>query len=399
MLGDFTLLQELGHGATSQVVTAIHRKTERMVAIKILNLSLPEVQATFDKEVMIMHTFHHPRVIKMFGAFREGDKGYIVMQYAARGDLGAYIASQARFTERSIKRMFRQIVDGVKFLHEHNIIHRDIKPENILVDRNYNCVVSDFGLSKLCKGAAKHTACGTPAYSAPEVIKREEYSTAADVWSLGVILYLMATGRFAFPASTFNDMYHRIVTGNYDPFPEDWSPELVDLVQKLLVPDPAARIKIGDVMNHKWFDDIGSEPVGRSPLAVEYAAASTMASLGYPPEHIEAARKGECDEELKMIFNILYAEEELKLLVAINSSSNITRNGLIPKCESVPKQPEASKLRVPLAFMVKESEKLRVSHPRARIVQLSPLRATTRGIISPTRAASRGRNIRLVTAV
>ena len=376
MIANYALVQELGHGATSQVVTAVHRKTDRMVAIKVVHFERPERQATFEREVKLMQTMQHPRVVRLFDAFVEEGNGYIVMQYAKNGDLAEYIASQRRFTERSIKRMFRQIVDGVLYLHNHHIVHRDLKPENILLDRNFHCLVSDFGMAKFCSGYGRHTVCGTPAYAAPEVIKREEYSTAADVWSLGVILIQMMTGKYPFAAPTLNEMYHRIVTADYEPMPTDWSQELVDLVKRLIVTDPLERLTIEQLATHPWFaDDI--EPMGRSPLSVQYVTMDVMQAMGYTMEEIESAKSGDGDHDLSVIFKILYAEEETKRLMAINSSSHITQGRCsIASSESSPSQ---VRLRKPLAFMVQDADRRR-SNPKARAVRVTtPAKVALRG--------------------
>lgn len=195
-LGPYILLQELGAGAIGKVRLAVHTETQQTFAIKIISKAAfqkrPELQNKIQREISLMRLFTHPHLLKLIDVLESPRHLYIVLEYASNGSLFEYIVKAGRLPHDVAARIFRQIIYGLEYLHSLGICHRDLKPENILIDANLNIKIADFGFAKLLKGSITETACGSPHYAAPEVIKGIPYDgRRADVWSCGVVLYAL----------------------------------------------------------------------------------------------------------------------------------------------------------------------------------------------------------------
>ena len=173
---------------------------------------------------------------------------YLVMECAANGDLAGHLERSRRFGEAEAARFMVQTSQAIAFCHTRGVIHRDIKPENLLLDANYDIKVTDFGLSAIVKpGQLLKVACGTPSYSAPEVIARREYDGAlTDVWSLGVLLYHMCHGSLPFNNTG------QIRAAEYSVAQEAMAPGALDLMRRVLVVRPEKRLTLPQVLEHPW---------------------------------------------------------------------------------------------------------------------------------------------------
>ena len=150
--------------------------------------------------------------------------------------------------------MYAQILSGVEYIHKLGVVHRDLKPENLLLDHNNNIKLVDFGLSNLYKEGEKlKTACGSPCYAAPEMIRGERYhGLGADIWSSGVILYAMVCGYLPFEDQNTKKLYQKIIKAEYK-MPSFLSTECQDLLNLILNPQPESRYRIEDIRRHPWF--------------------------------------------------------------------------------------------------------------------------------------------------
>jgi serine/threonine protein kinase len=180
------------------------------------------------------------------------------MEYISCGDLLSFVRKRTKLSEKVAKFIFRQIIEALQYIHSNNIIHRDIKLDNILIDLNNTIKLCDFGVSKQIKeNEVIYDQCGTPAYIAPEILRNEGFQGyAADVWSAGIVLYAMVQGRVPFFTKEVQDLYVMITKSPYTPL-QNCTPELEDLISKLLNKDPKKRISTEEVLNHPWM--IGSE--------------------------------------------------------------------------------------------------------------------------------------------
>ncbi|KAJ3308251.1 Protein kinase [Boothiomyces sp. JEL0838] len=212
-----------------------------------------EYLSNFQKEALLLMRFNHPNIIKIFKVIESPENVYIVMAYAYGGDLGGHISKNTYLTEIEGRRLFRQIVSAMNFIHESKVIHRDLKLENILLDEQNNILISDFGLGKTFSGDdSMNTFCGTPSYAAPEIIQGDVYHGAkADIWAMGVILYAMIAGELPFSAESVKLLYKKIKQVKYTT-PSHFSAELVDLINLIFTADPVNRITIDGIRRGKW---------------------------------------------------------------------------------------------------------------------------------------------------
>lgn len=253
MVGDCVILDVIGGGASSTVYVA-KRRFHEIVCLKLMNEEIPvDVQREIDN----MKQCDHPNIIKLYDVIVENGRTALVMEYAANGTLAQYLTMN-RMGDTMTRIVFRQLISAIEYLHkELRIMHRDIKAENVLLGRNNVVKLSDFGFSKFkgSEGDVKATACGSPAYTAPEVIRRDAYSFAADIWSCGIILYLMAVGSLPFMDANIMLVMRKIVEQDVE-FPEDAfiDPDLEQLITRMLDRNPKTRITIDEIKENIWFN-------------------------------------------------------------------------------------------------------------------------------------------------
>ena len=257
-LGNYKLQQKIGSGSFAEVWLAVHEKTNKTVAVKIISKSkFNETKhvTRFNREVAFMKQIDHPLIAQLFQVMEDEKNHYLIMEYCSGPNLLQYINSDGKLEETLARQYFLQLVSVVEYLHtEKNIIHRDLKAENILLDRNYNIRLIDFGLSNSFTPDNQNlvTACGSPGYLPPEMIKGHTHTTAADIWSLGVVLFCMTVGRLPFDDSSVQQLFNKIV--NTQPFiPRTLSADLNNLLKRMLIKDPEQRITLNEIKEHPWF--------------------------------------------------------------------------------------------------------------------------------------------------
>lgn len=195
-VGDYAIIQQLGTGTTGKVKLARHIVTGQRVAIKIINKSRfevkPDLKRKIYREIALMRLFDHPHLLKLIEVCESKRRLYIIIEYAAHGELFDYLISRRSLTVEEAMRIFREIIYGLDYLHKHAICHRDLKPENLLLDEFDHIKIADFGFARWMRSNIAETSCGSPHYAAPEVIRGLIYDgRAADIWSCGVILYAL----------------------------------------------------------------------------------------------------------------------------------------------------------------------------------------------------------------
>lgn len=199
---------------------------------------------------------NHPNILKIHEVLATKTKIYLIVDFAGGGELFVKLARRRKFPEPLARRYFQQLVSALCFCHRNGIAHRDLKPQNLLLDAEGNLKVSDFGLSALpeqLKNGLLHTACGTPAYTAPEILGRIGYDgSKADAWSCGVILYVLLAGHLPFDDSNIPAMCKRITRRDYQ-IPEWISKPARYLIYQLLDPNPNTRIRLENVFGNNWF--------------------------------------------------------------------------------------------------------------------------------------------------
>lgn len=203
------------------------------------------------------------------------------MEFISCGDLLSFVRRRSRIPENIAKFIFRQIIEGIQYIHSNNIVHRDIKLDNILIDINNTIKICDFGVAKqVKKGEILTEQCGTPAYIAPEILKSNGYEGfGVDIWSAGVVLYTMLTGTVPFKANSFNELKNLIMKANYTSI-EDFnaadtssnkpiSQDAGQLIKHILEIDPKKRFTAEQILNHPWMKSLDSKQISRLQLFTE----------------------------------------------------------------------------------------------------------------------------------
>ncbi|XP_024046053.1 CBL-interacting serine/threonine-protein kinase 23 isoform X3 [Citrus clementina] len=219
-VGKYELGRTLGEGSFAKVKFARNTETGENVAIKILDkekVLKHKMIGQIKREISTMKLIRHPNVIRMYEVMASKTKIYIVLEFVTGGELFDKIASRGRLKEDEARKYFQQLINAVDYCHSRGVCHRDLKPENLLLDANGVLKVSDFGLSALPQQVRDdgllHTTCGTPNYVAPEVINNKGYDGAkADLWSCGVILYVLMAGYLPFEESNLMALYKKRIT-------------------------------------------------------------------------------------------------------------------------------------------------------------------------------------------
>ena len=251
----------LGKGAFGKVNLCLHTLTGRLVAIKSINkekIKSERQKQKIKQETTIMETLSKSKnIVKIFETYETKKHICIVMEYICAGDLLTYIKKRSKLTEPVAKFIFKQIILGIKHIHDNNIIHRDIKLDNILLDLDNNIKICDFGVSrKINIGEILFEQCGTPAYIAPEILINKGYEGfGVDIWSAGVVLYAMLSGTVPFKGNNLKELHDLIINGKYKEI-KGISKEAEDLLKKILEVDPKIRIKTEEILNHPWLVDL-----------------------------------------------------------------------------------------------------------------------------------------------
>ena len=250
--------RNIGRGAFGKVNIALHVLSGHIVAIKSFNKikkSFPMNRIYYEIK-LLKKLRNHKNIIKYFEHFETKKYFCIVMENISGGNLLKAINKMSKFSEPMAKNIFKQLIQTIKYLHNNDIVHRDIKPDNILLELDNTIKLCDFGVSKqIKKGQLLTDSCGTPAFIAPEILKDNPYDPyITDIWSSGVVLYIIVSGFFPFRGINEAELRKNILGGKY---PElfDVSDNLKDLINKMLEINPEKRISLDEILNHPWLND------------------------------------------------------------------------------------------------------------------------------------------------
>ncbi|VDM64138.1 unnamed protein product [Angiostrongylus costaricensis] len=254
-VGLYQVGRAIGRGNFATVRLARHDIAKTKVAMKIVDLAALDEEnlIRLEREVQILTRVNHPHIVKLYEIIRTESSVYIVTQYYSGGELFEVLIGRGRTAEDEARRWFGQISSAVAYLHHKGIVHRDLKAENILLDKNNNVKIIDFGFSNMqAPSQLLRTWCGSPPYAAPELLLGKEYDgLKADMWSLGVILYILVTGGFPFPGNNVENLKRAVLSCQMK-IPYWVSVECADLIKKMLVFNPFKRWGISAVMQHRY---------------------------------------------------------------------------------------------------------------------------------------------------
>ncbi|ORZ24481.1 kinase-like domain-containing protein [Absidia repens] len=215
------------------------------------------------RELAIMYLLRHPNICQLKDWVTEGDYYYMFLEYVDGGQLLDYIIQHGKLHEKQARKFARQIASALDYCHRNSIVHRDLKIENILITRDENIKIIDFGLSNIYSPSKLlSTFCGSLYFAAPELLKARHYTgPEVDVWSFGVVLYVLVCGRVPFDDTSLPALHAKIKSGVIDEYPDHLSKECVDLLSKILVVDPRKRLTLAAVENHPWMKKGYEEPI------------------------------------------------------------------------------------------------------------------------------------------
>ncbi|GLT26207.1 hypothetical protein SLA2020_012890 [Shorea laevis] len=257
-VGKYELGRTIGEGTFAKVKYARNMETGESVAAKILAKSTILKHRMVDqikREISIMKIVRHPNIVRLHEVLASRMKIYIILEFVSGGELFDKIVHQQKLPENECRGYFQHLIDALAHCHSKGVYHRDLKPENLLLDSYGNLKVSDFGLSALAQQGVGllQTTCGTPNYVAPEVLGNQGYDgAAADVWSCGVVLFVIMAGYLPFNDTDLPTLYKKINAAEYS-CPIWFSPGARSLIQKILDPNPQTRIQIDGIRKDPWF--------------------------------------------------------------------------------------------------------------------------------------------------
>jgi len=271
---DYDLGKVLGEGNYAQVKIAIEKSTKLKWACKIIDKNKLEEgdEEMLELEVEVLQILKHPNVVRLKDKYDTRKKLYLILELVTGGELLEKLMSDGAYSEQDACDLFAKVMGAVKYLHDNGIAHRDLKPENLLLsdktDKN-SIKIADFGFAKIISKLEARTdgkklmetSCGTPEYVAPEVLQNIGYGTSCDIWSMGVILYIMLCGFPPFYDENMTKLFKQVMHKMHDfPSPE-WDPvsaDAKDLINRMLEKDPVTRITAAQILEHKWVADHNS---------------------------------------------------------------------------------------------------------------------------------------------
>ncbi|XP_074567988.1 serine/threonine-protein kinase ATG1c-like isoform X2 [Curcuma longa] len=271
VVGDYMIGQQIGAGAFSTVWRARHRVRGMEVAVKEIAMDRlsKKLQENLLSEVSILRRINHPNIIALYDFIQTPGRIYLVLEYCKGGDLSVFIQNHGRIPENIAKHFMKQLASGLQVLRDNNVIHRDLKPQNLLLstyEENSVLKIADFGFARsLAPRGLAETLCGSPLYMAPEVMQFQKYDAKADLWSIGIILYQLVTGRTPFTGNSQIQLLQNILKTNEFRFPLDCnlSYECVDLCQKLLRRNAVERLTFEEFFNHQFLSEQPTIDTGR----------------------------------------------------------------------------------------------------------------------------------------
>jgi len=331
---EYSLLpQAIGRGAYGEVRRALHKKTNVLRAVKIIykDASDKEDHERLINEVNILRNLDHPNIMKIIEFYQDEKAFHIVTEFYNGGELFDKITEMKNFSEKQAAIAMKQILSAVNYCHQNNIVHRDLKPENILYESKRDDAqlkIIDFGTSKAYTHNTKmNQKFGTPYYIAPEVLKRK-YTEKCDVWSCGVIMYILLCGYPPFNGDNDKIIVDKVLSGKYEFNPAEWigiSEDAIKFIKKMMEYDPNQRYSAEQALNDPWFKTMLGEANYDKPLTV-----STLMNL----KQFRAGRKLQEATWVFLVSNLATREEKSQLLTTFqlldaNGDGKLSREELI----------------------------------------------------------------------
>ena len=280
LIGKYKFIKRIGKGSFSVVNLVKCLADKSLHACKVINRNIIVdlgIFPRFEQEVRLMQSLRHPNIVKLEEVIYEQDYICLIMEYCSNGDLFQRIIDFGPYEDPSLRILFRNILEGISYMHKHNIAHRDLKPENILLGSDMNPKIADFGL---CHETSElkllSTPCGSPFYAPPEIISNKEYDgKKSDVWSLGVVLYTMATGALPWTEVNQTKLFLQIQSADFS-IPTDLTPPVQQLLHQMLSKDPADRPTVSQILSNPWLSN-DDDLLNMVPTSLNYRKSANNA--------------------------------------------------------------------------------------------------------------------------
>lgn len=333
-IGPWKLGRTLGRGSTGRVRLAKNVETGQLAAVKIVpklnfkNIENPKYRNHdasrlpygIEREIIIMKLISHPNIMGLYDVWENKNDLYLILEYIEGGELFDYLIKRGRLLEFEAIRYFRQIIEGIGYLHQFNICHRDLKPENLLLDFNKNIKIADFGMAALeVDKKLLETSCGLPHYASPEIVAGKKYHGApSDIWSCGIILFALLTGHLPFDDENIRKLLLKVQNGKFI-MPKDLSSDAKDLISRMLQVNPRDRISIDKILTHplllKYPDNSSSSDfvnaaLSSGPMLEDDIDAELLRNLcilfhNCPKEHVLRRLQSTSPNPEKMFYSLL----------------------------------------------------------------------------------------------
>lgn len=252
---DYEKIKKLGEGGYSEVFLVRNKNNGKEYALKVISryVNRKDKRDRILQEIKVLKMCDHPNIIKLYDWFEYGGNYHLVLEYINCRDLGHKFADNIPDQNEALS-IIRQIASAIKYCHDKNIIHRDIKLANVLIDNNGNIKLTDFGLCiiKKYKDDVYRTDAGTMKFKAPEIFLRHDYNESIDIWSFGVLIYVLLIGKYPFDGNKEEIIRKEIIRGRVPLRHESLTQPQMHLLKHMLVIDPVDRYTINDVVNHNW---------------------------------------------------------------------------------------------------------------------------------------------------
>jgi calcium-dependent protein kinase len=324
---DYTIGEVCGSGAFATVRKVTSKTTGQVRALKIIKKQKNQDSARMYLEVEILKKLIHPNIMQIFEFYEDKKNFYIITELCEGGELFDMIVDKGSFNEDDAAWVMKQLLSAINYIHSNNIVHRDLKPENILLDTKKNNIIKiiDWGTARFFeKNKKMNKVSGTPYYIAPEVLF-EKYDEKCDIWSCGVIMYILLCGYPPFNGENDNEILNRIKTGKYIFPEEEWdnvSDEAKDLIGKMLTFAPADRYSASQCLNHTWLTEHNKKKVD---VNFSIKALTNMKKFHAERKLQQAA--------LTYIVNHLLSKEEKNELLELFQSFDKNGDGVLTKEE------------------------------------------------------------------
>ncbi|WVW81960.1 hypothetical protein I302_103963 [Kwoniella bestiolae CBS 10118] len=321
MIGQWRIGRTIGKGSSGRVKIAKHSITGKYAAIKIVpkglilnsRMSMSEAGARADKvllgierEIVIMKLIDHPNVLNLYDVWETSSELYLIMEYVPGGELFDYLVKRGRLPISEALHYFQQIIHAVDYCHRFNICHRDLKPENLLLDKDKNIKVADFGMAAWEAGERMlETSCGSPHYASPEIVAGKAYhGSSSDIWSCGIILFALLTGRLPFDDDNIRSLLQKVKIGVFE-MPDEIKDPARNLLTRMLEKDPERRITMPEILQHPFFVSRPTRPIPGRALVSPPSLDEVERPVNSPEEidadimgNLKTLWSGASDEEI-----------------------------------------------------------------------------------------------------